>query len=171
MNGLYPLLLEHLAEARVTQEGAAFRVDFGPRTPSPIHLVQANRICTCDLGPGCPAVLAVIEQLERDPPASSYYLHAPPSCPVCGAKAYFDRTLSSRCRGAGWRCAEAGAGHYWLDQVLALQARFAANPWLFPPAVVREGAWVLAWDGVQPQDQVLYPGLRREDVWTEPCLP
>ena len=46
----------------------------------------------------------------------------------------------------------------------ALRLRLAANPWLFPPVVVREGKRLLAYDGILPGDQVLYPGVKRTEL-------
>ncbi len=136
------------------------------------HRVGKDRRCTCPQGKRCPAVAAVAAYLRAggarapDPPPG-YYPVAPASCPICGAPAVFDNRLSSAQRGAGWRCAQTGSLHYWEAQVQVLRQKLAANPWLFPPVVLRQGTRYLAYDGIQPGDSVLYPGVRREEVISE----
>ena len=61
-------------------------------------------------------------------------------------------------------CSKAGEKHYWRDRCRIIQEAFAANPWRFPPVVVRAGEQINAWDGIQPGDSVLYPGLLRADI-------
>ena len=39
---------------------------------------------------------------------------------------------------------------------------------LFPPVVLRKGQQWFAWDGIQDGDQMLYPGIRREEIVTSP---
>jgi hypothetical protein len=139
---------------------------------SPVHRVGKDRRCTCPLGDRCPAVAAVAAYLkaggERAPdPPPGYYPVVPSICPICRAPAVFDNRLSSVRRGAGWRCTQAGGLHYWETHVQVLRQKLAANPWLFPPVVVREGVRLLAYAGVQPEDSVLYPGVLREEVITE----
>lgn len=161
--------------AVVTVVGYFYSVDFGDedtRNHRMAHRVGKDRRCTCSLGGRCPAVAAVAAYLraggERAPdPPPGYYPVAPASCPICGAATVFDNRLSSAWRGAGWRCTQTGSRHYWEAQVGALRQKLAANPWLFPPVVVREGERRLAYDGIQPGDQVLYPGVLREEVMTD----
>jgi hypothetical protein len=47
---------------------------------------------------------------------------------------------------------------------LVLKQKFTANPWHFPPVVMREGMRVLAYDGIQEGDVVLYPGVLRAKI-------
>lgn len=152
--------------------GYFYSVEFGDeyaRNHHTAHRVGKDRRCTCPQGERCPAVAAVSAYLraggERAPdPPPGYYPVAPASCPICGAGTVFDNRLSSARRGAGWRCAQVGSLHYWEAQVGALRQKLAANPWLFPPVVVREGVHRLAYDGIQPGDDVLYPGVLCEEV-------
>jgi hypothetical protein len=139
---------------------------------SSIHRVGKDRRCTCPKGSRCPAIAAVAAYLqaggERTPdPPSGYYPVAPLICPICEAPAVFDLRLSSKQRGAGWRCKQAGSLHYWEAHVQVLRRNLAVNPWLFAPVVVRDGVQRLAPEGIQPGDVVLYPGVRREEVITQ----
>ncbi len=134
-----------------------------------IHRVSKDRRCTCPDGASCPAVTAVTEYLKAggersfDPPPG-YYPIAPAACPVCQAETVYDPDLSSKRRGAGWRCRIGGRKHYWQAQVRVLRQKLAANPWLFPPVVLREGKRLLAYDSIESSDQVLYPGVRRSEL-------
>lgn len=155
----------------VRASGYFYLVDFGEGVRPQHHSVGKNAVCSCPLGGQCPAVEAVRAYLraggERTAtPPPGYYPAIPHQCPICGAGVTFDSHLSSRNRGAGWRCVAGGSAHYWkrLGQVLA--EKFAANPWLFPPVVVRDGQQINAWDGVRPEDRVLAAGLLRADVGT-----
>ena len=85
-------------------------------------------------------------------------------CPVCGAPAYFEPRLSSKLRGAGWGCSKTAHKHYWINRSSLIREALAANPWRFPPVVLREGQQMNAWDGILPGDNVLYPGLLRADI-------
>ncbi len=159
--------------AAVTVSGYFYHVDFGPGSRQQAHRVGKDKRCTCPQGVRCPAVAAVYEYLkaggERAPdPPPGYYPVAPMACPVCKAEAIYEPRLSSKRRGAGWRCRRSGSLHYWEALVRVLRQKLAANPWLFPPVVIRQGARLLAYDGVEPGDQVLYPGLLREEVITWP---
>ena len=123
-------ILEHLQETLVSTEGYFYRVDFGPEVSPRIHIVDCGQRCTCGLGESCPAVLAVIEYLaaggEPPPePPRGYYPVAPIQCPICGAVAVFDLKLSSRVRGAGWRCSQSGSAHYWEDRGRILAEKFS----------------------------------------------
>ena len=92
----------------------------------------------------------------------------PATCPICGAETAYEPKLSSKRRGAGWRCLSGSASHYWHKMGLILAEKFARNPWLFPPVVLREGQQCFAWDGIQDGDQMLYPGIRRSEIITSP---
>lgn len=155
--------------ARVTISGYFYAVDFGPGEHPQHHRVGKDRNCTCRLGGGCPAVTAVADYLraggERTPdPPAGYYPVAPTECPICGAETVFDNHLSSKHRGAGWRCRRGGAHHYWQTHINVLRQRLEENPWLFPPVVVRDGKQIKAYDGILPQDQVLYSGVKRAEI-------
>jgi hypothetical protein len=162
-------------EAIVTVAGYFYHVDFvnavdiGSGNRSQAHRVGKDRRCTCYKGASCPAVTAVAEYLrsggERAPdPPPGYYPVAPLSCPVCSAPTVFDNRLSSKRRGAGWRCIQGGSLHYWEAQVQVLRQKLAENPWLFPPVVIRNGAQILAHDGILDGDTVLYPGVLRAEI-------
>jgi hypothetical protein len=130
-------ILEHLQETLVTIEGYFYRADFGPEVSPRFHAVDCDQRCTCPLGESCPAVLAVIEYLaaggEPPPePPQGYYPVAPAYCPICGAAAFFYLKLSSRVRGAGWRCTQSGSAHYWVDRGNILAEKFAQNKLLKP---------------------------------------
>ena len=123
-------ILEHLQETLVSIDGYFYRVDFGPEVSPRGHRVDRDQRCTCSLGESCPAVLAVIEYLAEggEPPPESplgYYPVAPACCPICGAEAFFDLELSSRVRGAGWRCSQGGSAHYWEDRGRIVAQKFA----------------------------------------------
>jgi len=123
-------IMEHLQDTIVTIEGYFYRVDFGPEVSPRFHAVDRDQRCSCPLGESCPAVLAVIEYLEAggesppEPPVG-YYPVAPVRCPICSAAAVFDLKLSSRVRGAGWRCLQGGATHYWADRGQILAKKFS----------------------------------------------
>ncbi len=149
-------------DARVMVSGYFYAVDFGHDAHPGQHRVGKDRRCSCPLGPACPAVLAVVDHLkaggERAPdPPPGYFPVAPAICPVCGAEAYYDSTLSSKRRGAGWACASGGVSHYWQAHTKVLREQFANNPWVFPPVIAPDG-------------KVLYPGLRRDEVITEDSI-
>ncbi len=166
---------ELMATAVVTITGYFYSVDFSNsddleaslRTMT--HRVSKEKRCTCYRGASCPAVAAVAAYLKAggehtpDPPPG-YYPVAPAACPICGAETMYDPCLDSRQRGAGWRCISGGSRHYWEAHVLVLKQKFAANPWHFPPVVMREGMRVLAYDGIQEGDVVLYPGVLRVEI-------
>jgi hypothetical protein len=165
-------LVETCENAVVTVVGYFYEVDFGPNHPN-VHRVGKNRRCTCPAGVTCPAVTAVVAYLksggERAPdPPLGYYPVAPMTCPICGTDAVYDRSLGSKQRGAGWRCNQAGSRHYWEDQVHALREKMAENPWHYPPVVIREGRRLLAYEGIEPADTVLYPGLLRSEIGNLP---
>ena len=105
-------------KADVMVVGYFYAVNLGDPVRPQHHRVGINGECTCHLGRACPAVTAVREYLadggkraER-PPYGFYPVH-PAKCPVCHARAYFDPSLSSRNRGAGWACVDGGKSHYW----------------------------------------------------------
>lgn len=123
-------ILEHLQETLVSIDGYLYRVDFGPEVSPRSHRVDRDQRCACSLGESCPAVLAVIEYLAEggEPPPEpprGFYPVTPACCPICGAEAFFDLKLSSRVRGAGWRCSRAGSMHYWEDRARILSQKFA----------------------------------------------
>lgn len=153
--------------------GFFYHVNLGRSVRPQHHRVDWNGICTCDLGADCPATHAVRNYLAHGGqqalmPRHGYYPIRPAACPICGAKTYTDQTLGSPSRGEGWGCRAAGKSHYWADRARILQEGFSANPWLFPPVVVREGKQVHAWGGILNGDQVLYAGVLREEVGTVP---
>lgn len=156
-------------DATVSVSGYFYAVDLGPDVRPRSHYVGKDKRCSCPLGPDCPAVSVVAAYLRKggqrapDPP-HGYYPLAPERCPVCGAPAYFEPKLSSQRRGAGWGCSKTGEKHYWRDRTRIIKEALAANPWRFPPVVVRAGEQLNAWDGILPGDSVLYPGLLRADI-------
>ena len=161
-----------LKEAAIRVSGYHYVVDFGPDVRPQTHYVTKDRRCTCPRGADCPAVAAVADYLrkggERAPePPFGFYAVLPEKCPVCGAPVYLDRKLTSRNRGLGWGCSKTGWKHYFQDRTRILKDLMAANPWRFPPVVMREGKQLNAWDGILSTDKVLYPGLLRTDLVTE----
>ena len=165
-------LVEACEDAVVTVAGYFYAVNFRSNQPN-VHRVGKDRRCICPAGSKCPAVVAVAAYLkaggERAPdPPPGYYPVAPKTCPICGAQAIYDQNLGSKQRGAGWRCNQAGSRHYWEDQVQALRQKMAENPWYYPPVVVREGQRLLAYEGIEPGDTVLYPGLLRSEIGSPP---
>jgi hypothetical protein len=168
-------LEELLTTAVVTITGYFYRVDFvnideikGSLHKS-THRVSKEKRCSCYRGADCPAVSVVAAYLkeggERAPdPPPGFSPVTPSSCPICGKDTIYDPSLDSRERGAGWRCIAAGSRHYWEAHVSVLKQNFAANPWHFPPVVMREGERVIAYDGVLEGDVVLYPGVLRSDL-------
>lgn len=149
-----------------------YTVDFGPEVQPRIHQVGKDRKCSCPEGADCPAVETVADYLrkggERAPePPAGFLITAPETCPVCGSRAYFDPQLSSRIRGAGWGCSQVGTHHYWQWRTKQVREMQAANPWRFPPSVIRDGKQIYAWDGIQEGDNVLYAGLLRADLITD----
>jgi len=160
-----------LAQAMVSVDGHAYRVDFGPQVSPRIHFVGKDKVCSCQ-EPGCPAIEAVRQYLagggERAPEVPFDYMPvAPLACPICGQPAYFEARLSNRTHGAGWGCSEKGERHYWIWRTELIKRYAAINPWRFPPVVIRgDQGQIHAWDGIRPSDAVLYPGLRRDEILT-----
>jgi hypothetical protein len=158
-----------LRDAVIRVSNYHYVVDLGPDLHPRMHYVSKDRHCSCSLGATCPSILAVAEYLrqggERAPEAPhGFYPEAPLKCPVCGAIAVFDPALTTKRHGAGWICSEGGQKHYWRDRARIIKEALAANPWRFPPVVVRAGVQIFAWDGILPEDQVLYPGLLRAEI-------
>ena len=169
----YQPVIQRQAEVRVAGYFYDVRIVHDGDAPSGlddrIHRVGKDRRCTCPSGATCPAVAVVAEYLknggERAPdPPPGYYPVAPSACPICQAETIFDPTLSSKQRGVGWRCRLGGHSHYWQAQVKVLRQKLTDNPWLFPPVVLREGKHMLAYDGIEPGDRVLYPGVQRSEI-------
>jgi hypothetical protein len=148
------ILIGLLKEAIVSVKDKYFYlVDFGENVRPRRHIVSHDLYCTCGLEQDCAAVTAVKKHLKDGggaacTPEPGYYPVAPHVCPVCGAKARPDVSLSSRQRGIGWRCEKGGATCYWTAQVEVLRARceekyrrsgasepvtFQNNPFKFPP--------------------------------------
>jgi hypothetical protein len=155
--------------AVVSIVGYFYNVDFGPGVHPQVHRVGKDKRCSCPLGAGCPAVAVVAAHLkaggERAPdPPPGYFPVAPTTCPICNATTVYDHRLSSKRRGAGWRCTRSGSLHYWETHTRSLQQKLADNPWLFPPVVLREGVQIPAYNGIEKGDIVLYPGLKRDDI-------
>ena len=158
-----------LQDAIVRLSGYFYAVDLGPDVHPRSHHVGKNRRCSCALGSACPAVSIVATYLrnggERTPdPPHGFYPEAPECCPICGAPAYFEPKLTNKRRGAGWGCSKTGEKHYWTDRTRIMKEARAANPWRFPPVVVRAGEQINAWDGIISGDRVLYPGLLRAEI-------
>jgi hypothetical protein len=135
---VFSLKCDHLAlqkallEVDISIIGYFYAVDFGPGVHPQHHRVGKNAICTCYLGELCPAVDAVRAYLaaggKRAPePPVGYYPVIPTKCPICHAAVTFDITLSSRFRGAGWRCETGGSAHYWQRMIQALAWKFAVK--------------------------------------------
>jgi hypothetical protein len=160
-----------IQDATVQVSGYFYAVDLGSDIRSRSHRVGKDKRCTCPQGPDCPAVTVVAAYLRKggqrapDPP-HGFYPEAPERCPVCGAPAYFEPKLCNKRHGAGWGCSKTGEKHYWRDRSRILKEALAANPWRFPPVVLRAGEQINAWDGILPGDSVLYPGLLRADIIT-----
>jgi len=114
-----PLALqEAMVDVEVSITGYFYAVDFGPRVYPQQHRVGKNAICTCYLGEFCSAVDVVRIYLadggERAPdPLPGFYPVIPSLCPICHARVAYDAKLSSKHRGAGWRCETGGSAHYW----------------------------------------------------------
>jgi hypothetical protein len=158
-----------LRDATICIAGYFYIVDLGPEVQPRAHHVGKDKRCLCALGADCPAVSAVAGHLrrggERTPePPPGYHILAPETCPICGAPAYFDAKLSTRNHGAGWGCSKKGSAHYWQERSRFLAQALKANPWRFPPVVVRDGKQINAWDGILPTDQVLSHGLLRAEI-------
>jgi hypothetical protein len=158
-----------LRDATVCVAGYFYIVDLGPEVQPRAHHVGKDKRCLCPLSADCPAVSAVADYLrhggQRAPePPPGFQVLAPETCPICGAPAYYDEKLSNRHRGAGWGCSKKGSSHYWEARSRFIAAELAANPWRWPPVVVREGQQLNAWDGILPGDQVLSPGLLRAEI-------
>lgn len=105
-------------QALVCVSGSFYAVDLGPQVRPRHHRVGLDARCTCSLGADCPAVACVRQYLaagglRAERPPFGYYPVAPAKCPLCGAGAVFDASLSSPHRGAGWRCTAGGKSHYW----------------------------------------------------------
>ena len=126
------VLIEILKEAIIEINHEYFyKVDFGPGVYPQHHIVSHDLFCTCTLEADCPAVTAVRVYLQRrigetaSTPSPGYFPAAPHYCPVCGARAYYEPSLSSHHRGIGWHCSNYGAAHYWQHQGIALRAAYA----------------------------------------------
>ena len=160
-----------LQDAIVVVNQYGYTVDFGPTVKPRLHSVGKDKHCSCKSA-DCPAVSAVADYLrkggERAPePPAGFLVAAPETCPICNASAYFDPKMSSKYRGAGWGCSKTGTNHYFAWRTELARTDLAANPWRFPPVVVREGRQLKAWDGIIENDVVLYPGVLRADLITE----
>ncbi len=161
-------LSPRLTDTTVVQvAGYTYKVDFGPGVQPRFHTVLKTGCCVCTLGADCPAVEAVRDYRKAggeqapEPPAG-YCATAPQKCPLCGAKAYATGLIHPQ-KGLEWACS-VNSWHYRQQHLkLVLQAH-PPSPWRFPPVVVREGRQVNAWQGAQPGDSVLYPGVLEEEV-------
>jgi|GEM_PF-2181692 len=119
-----------LVEVDVAIQGYFYTVDFSQDVNPRHHRVGINAICSCYLGELCPAVDVVRAYLadggDRAPdPPPGFYPVIPSKCPICHSKVTFDIQLSSKYRGAGWRCEVGGSAHYWQRMVQATAWRFA----------------------------------------------
>jgi hypothetical protein len=155
-------------ETTVEANGHFYAVDFGPGVRPQHHRVR-DGICSCYLGEECPAVDVVQRYLDAGGQVVAAlpfgcYPVIPVHCPICKSPVAYDERLNSKSRGLGWRCTKGGSGHYWQRMGEILAVKFAANPWLFPPVVIRDGKQLNAYDGVLDGDTVLYPGVRRSEI-------
>jgi hypothetical protein len=121
-----------LKEATVqVTEKYFYQVDFGTGVQPQRHVVSYDLICTCALDEDCPAVTAVKHYLQKEKgekaerPRPGYFPVIPHSCPICGARVYYDPRLTSKNRGLGWRCRKGGASCYWKNQAAALQRAYS----------------------------------------------
>lgn len=158
-----------LLDAIVHVSGYHYVVDLGPDVKPRLHTISKEKRCNCIHGKDCPAIAAVTEFLrkggERAPdPPPGYFPVAPEKCPICNAPAYHEPRLNRSHLGAGWGCSKTGEKHYWRYRSQLIQEALKANPWLFPPVVIRAGEQIKAWDGILPGDIVLYEGVLRADV-------
>jgi hypothetical protein len=160
-----------LQDAIVVVNQYGYTVDFGPTVKPRLHIVSKDKTCSCKSA-DCPSIAAVSDYLrkggERAPePPVGFLVAAPETCPICNASAYFDPKMSSKYRGAGWGCSKTGTRHYFAWRTELARTDLAANPWRFPPVVVRGNQQLYAWDGIIENDVVLYPGVLRADLITE----
>jgi hypothetical protein len=109
-----------------------YLVDFGPGAYPQHHIVSHDLYCSCALEADCPAVTAVKYYLEKGVCDSAkisrlgFFPAAPHFCPLCSSsKVYYEPRLSSRTRGAGWRCATGGTTCYWKHRGIVLQVAYA----------------------------------------------
>ena len=112
-----PVITIRQEQASVRVTGYFYAVDLGSHVRPQHHYVGINAECNCDLGHSCPAVDAVRTYLSdggqrAERPPYGYYPVRPAKCPICQARTVSDMLLSSRNRGAGWRC-PSGTSHYW----------------------------------------------------------
>ncbi|MBN2115426.1 MAG: hypothetical protein JW730_02585 [Anaerolineales bacterium] len=110
-------------EATVMTFGYFYIVELGEQVRPRHHHVGINGECTCTLRRGCPAVDQVRKYLadggkRTERPSFGFYPVHPARCPIkgCGAPVYYDASLSSHNRGAGWACSAGGKAHYWLHR-------------------------------------------------------
>ena len=112
-----PVITIRQEQASVRVTGYFYAVDLGSHVRPQHHYVGINAECNCILGQSCPAVDAVSSYLTEggqraERPPYGYYPVRPAKCPICQARTASDMSLSSRNRGAGWRC-PSGTSHYW----------------------------------------------------------
>jgi hypothetical protein len=146
-------------QATVSVSGYFYSVNLGPEVRPQHHYVGKDRRCTCRLGADCPAVLTVVGYLraggERAPDVPfGYFPVSPQVYLISGAEMYYVPDLSSKRCGAGWACVKGSEAHYWLAHVNVLRKTLVGNPWIYPPVFAADG-------------QVVYPGLKRDDIITE----
>lgn len=104
-------------QATVMVVGYFYAVDLGDHVRPQHHRVGINAECTCALRCSCPAVDAVRAYLAEggmraQRPPYGFYPVRPAKCPICHAKTFNDKSLSSLNRGEGWGC-PSGKSHYW----------------------------------------------------------
>ncbi len=121
------IIIIHQEQTSVRVTGYFYAVDLGSHVRPQHHYVGINAVCNCDLGQSCPAVDAVRSYLadggkRAERPPFGYYPVRPSKCPICHARTVDDISLSSRNRGAGWRC-PSGTSHYWLHRAHISAAR------------------------------------------------
>lgn len=148
------------AETKVAAMTGYYFVTFPKEVRPGHHLVRKDKTCVCELGAGCPAVLAVADFLkaggQRAADVPAHHL-IPAACPVCGGAVKFALRLCSPVRGAGWTCTEAaktetsvwperyrtpGESHYWQFKwnELAVTLRHQRQTRETPARTLREPA-------------------------------
>jgi hypothetical protein len=112
-----------VVDSLVTVSGYFYIVDLGDLLQHRYHHVAINGECTCTLRRNCPAVDEVRQYLadgrqRAERPPFGFYPVRPARCPIkgCGAPVFYDASLNSRNRGAGWICSTGGKAHYWLHR-------------------------------------------------------
>lgn len=109
-------LIQVTDPVRVSTAGYFYAVDMGPFVAPRHHRVNADLVCTCELGRGCPASTYVAGYLlgggvSVPRPTPGFFPVVPHACPICGSPVRSDPRMSTPRRGAGWACERDGS-HY-----------------------------------------------------------